>query len=1299
MIFEVAPSRIEDLDSAQFVNLLRRLLHAEAQKTGISLRGVSVPLQITVPDGGEDARISWDGGRSQTDYLPSRFTIFQSKATDPKPAGWKKEVWSESSKKTGVVRKLNDAVTTAIAQQGSYVGFTSIALGGIKTDRRIEGIREGIREAGGKPEELAAIDIYDANKIAQWVSKHPAVAVWLNEIKSGLALRGFQTIEGWGKKAEITSIERIEDNAARYGLGAKNLVAQHERKDPEKHTLTFQQAKERISDFLADPQKCVRLLGPSGIGKTRFAYEVFQDKSTVSKISASTTAIFCDHRDFGPSINQIVSSLAESGNPTLLIVDECPREAAIRLYELATAISSGLRIITIGIDDRPIEAEWCLNISVSPADDALIGGIVKQRIPQADDTEVSFIRNLCGGYPRIAVLATNNYVGSGSILQSVEDVVDRILSGCNITENDQVRALECLALFERLGADGELGDQIDFVAENLARQTGDEMYEHLAQASEHHVVDRRGRYYIAQPLPIAVFLGARRLNFLRTTTILKFIDSASPSIVLSFLTQWRHFDVSRTAVAVAEKLLATDGKFGSLEVLNTEFGSKCIDALVHVSPDAAADAIDRIFGALSVDELTEIKDGRRYLVWALQKLVFRNQSFGIAARLLMRLAAAENEDWGNNATGQFKQVFQLNLSGTEAAPSDRFSILDEGLSSGDDRLVSVCVDALEVTVWRSHFSRSGGSEQIGSQPPLKDWRPKIWGEVFDFHRNGLQRLDQIRGQQGTLSERCEQIIATHIRGLLCENLFEDLRSVITKIVAEKGIWLEAIKSVGDWLYFDRKDSPEEFSKKVRTLYDDLMPTDPIQKALLYTKFWSANIRNPDWNYDREDSSTRDFEYSTRKAREIAAEIAVENELVNRTLQTMAAEELHNAFPFAHELALRVRAPVEMFKSTIGVLETSTGGKGIQFLRGMLRGIDERNEQAAKQCIEIARDSDALKDQMVNIYTAVQISVERLQEITESLRTGMLSAADCAFLSYGRGLDDLPAKDILPLIDELTSNHAAEGIWTALEIISMYQHGRTELDRDIAARIMKQITSPELLGEVRRATRDGYLFEQLTLLIQKHFGIDDQFAAALSGQIIRLCQVDQTEVFFALDAPARKLIRLLVQERPKQLWETFSRFFETATALEAHWLEDLIGPGKHGFDGEGHNREGTLYGIPDQECFDWARADPGTRSPFLCKFYPVLEKMEGGEYVWHPSLEKLVHEFGDVKEFRDALSRRFHPSSWSGSLVPYLEVYLEPLEKWFSHVNPGVALWSRDIYGSLEKWISAEQKREDEDPFG
>ena len=70
MLFDANPDTIAALDSIALVKLLRRLALAESRLVGIPLRGVSVPLQITIADGGEDGRVEWTGGQN-SDGLPS----------------------------------------------------------------------------------------------------------------------------------------------------------------------------------------------------------------------------------------------------------------------------------------------------------------------------------------------------------------------------------------------------------------------------------------------------------------------------------------------------------------------------------------------------------------------------------------------------------------------------------------------------------------------------------------------------------------------------------------------------------------------------------------------------------------------------------------------------------------------------------------------------------------------------------------------------------------------------------------------------------------------------------------------------------------------------------------------------------------------------------------------------------------------------------------------------------------------------------------------------------------------------
>jgi hypothetical protein len=1293
MIFDISPSQVESLNSLQLVELLRKLLHAEAQSAGIALRGVSAPLQITIADGGEDARVHWTGGNDDTDYLPCRMNVFQSKATDPAPAGWKKEVWTKASQKDGVPRVLNDAVSAAIAERGAYIGFTSAPIVGNKLSRRLSGIREGIREAGANPDDLVSIAIYDANQIAAWVCLHPAVAVWLNEEQNGLPLGGFQTIDGWGGRTDFGAIKLVDDEAPRYAIGDGDNG-----KVQTGDALSSHQARERIFEHIAEPKRCVRVIGPSGIGKTRFVYELFRDRNTLERAIAGVSAIYCDFRSIGQErLHQVVAAMAGHGAPALVVVDECPRESAAILVDIVSNTHSRLRLITIDIDDRTIAAENVLNISVSRSDDVLVEGIIRQRAPNADGTTISYLKNLCGGFPRIAVLATDNHLDGMPALKSMEDVVERVVTGCGLGDRDQLRAIECLALFDRVGAEGDVAAQLDLVAEGLARQSGDEMYEHLSAASKHELVDRRGSFFRAQPLPIAAFLGARRIELLRTETILRFIESAPNDLVRAFLEQWRYFDRTRTAVAVAERLLGREGRFGVLDALNSEFGAQCLHALSHVAPDDAAETVRRVFGEMSLDELRELV-GRRDLVRVLERLVFRHQSFRLAAHLLMRLAAVETESWSNNATGQFKQLLQVQLSGTEAEPSERFAVVDHGIASGDERLINVCVEALATSLSHTYFSRISGAEEIGSQPPLRDWRPQTWEEVFDFHRRSLATLEGVRTAHRSFENRCDEVLATSLRGIICEPLIADIEAAVHGVAQRRGIWLEGIQAVGLWLYFDRDGSPDEFQQRVRALYDKLMPTDLIHLGLLYTKFWVSDLYDPDLEYDRSDDTTLDFEYPSRKAKEVAVLIAKDEDLVVRAVREMASQELNNAHPFAYELARNVADPMTTFKLALDVISDSTDLGGIGFLRGLLAGIDDRDSSVADTCVQLALASEALKPRAIEIRMAVKISVERLVEIVESVKAGTLAATQCVYLSYGQGLAHLKADQIFPLVDELASNHKGEGAWSALEIISMYQHTRSDFDSGLVDRAKNILVSPTLLGEVRRGNRDGYLFESMVRSIRDHAGLDDRWVEKLGEQFVRLCQVGDGEVFDALDDPVRKSVRLLVTERPLALWQVVARFVERATPTERSHLTRLIGQSRRGYrrDGDSENGAGPLFGIPEAECFEWADADAPTRAPFLCEFYPLFEKDDAGNTAWHPAMEGLAARYGEHAAFRDALNGRLHIGAWSGSLVPYLEAYFVPLQSWYGHRISGLSFWAKETRRKLDERIAWEKKIAGED---
>ena len=77
--FDVTGQDIAFLPDRTFPQLLRRLLHAEAQAHDLPAEGIQVASNVSATDGGEDGRITWKGGPARTPFLPSRLCQFQLK--------------------------------------------------------------------------------------------------------------------------------------------------------------------------------------------------------------------------------------------------------------------------------------------------------------------------------------------------------------------------------------------------------------------------------------------------------------------------------------------------------------------------------------------------------------------------------------------------------------------------------------------------------------------------------------------------------------------------------------------------------------------------------------------------------------------------------------------------------------------------------------------------------------------------------------------------------------------------------------------------------------------------------------------------------------------------------------------------------------------------------------------------------------------------------------------------------------------------------------------------------------------
>jgi hypothetical protein len=1305
MIFEAEAEQISRLSSTDLVQLMKLLLLAEARLAEIPLRAATVAMQITVADGGEDGRVEWAGGATSTDYFPSMFCLFQAKAQNVTQGSLRSEILkrprveAHSGKKPKKANKtakaksartkptLSRALQEVLSRGGSYIVFTSKPLGPEKIPKLQNAIRDGIREAGKNPDRLAAIGIYDANKIADWVNSHPSVALWLASHERRRSLAGFQTHESWGKSPETRTGPWIDGDKARF-TGVNVTPPEGQQKGPESRTWTFSEAADEFSQRLANEGQCIRIAGPSGFGKSRFVYEVFGRTRTIADQVDRVSVIYADHSIVGDEIPKLALEIADSGFACILVVDECPDQVHVKLASIAQRVGSKLRLVTLDVETTVVQAKDTLTIRLEPAPKEMISQIARGVTPKLSDADTQFIQELSHGFPQMAVMAAQQNARGREAIQSVEQLLHRIIWGRRAQNSDAQKALETLSLFDWVAIAGRHADQVKLVARELTGMSEDTFIEAIKSFKSRGIVIHRGSFVQVQPIPLAARLAARRWNVLPDGKMVAFFQAAPPELKESILRRIRWLDNEPEAGKFAAALLAPTA-FGSLEALNTDFGSKVLDRLVHVQPDLAISTLTRVFGTLSIAELRAIEDGRRHLVWALERLAFRHQSFIAAATLLRKFGAAETEGRiSNNASGQFKQLYQLHLSGTQAPPADRLIVLDEGLASKDEQERVVGFAALEQMLDTGHFSRGGGAEEIGTRT-LEDWQPKTYGEIWAFYREAIKRLLTIAlDDADPLKGKAKASFGSNIRGLLRGVPFEDVEAFIKAITGRYGFWPDAVQELNEWLFFDRQGVPPEFAQKVRGLFDELMPVDPVELAVLYTHGWHADFHDPDVGYDREAKS--DFEYAMRQSVAQAVPIVGDPVLLDRALTRFATGDAKTPFAFARRLAELAVDAFILFASAIAKAEAVSAPANIQFFSGLIAGADSRDSEIARRCVRAALQSEKLKTNAIAMIGANKLQPADLELVASLLRSGDIEPWQCAPLSYGRGFDHLNSAEIMPLLDEL-SNHGAPGLWTILEMVSLYLHGGRVPDRSLLRKLKDVLLDPQLLTRANRRNRDGYTFEHMIDLLSRHNAINASFARALTKQALSICYQKDHDLFFELDDPVRKVLTALIVRYPHEVWAEVSRPLLCKDWMVRHRIEQLVE-----FGHDNNLGSGVLNALPAGLYIEWVRQNPKKRASIVMHWLPIADKSADGSLSWNPALESFITEFGGQDHVLAQLAMRLHPRSWWGSIGPHLEPLIPLLDKWFSHPSAAVRQWARDYQERIKATIAEAAQRSEED---
>lgn len=1285
-IFEVTPEQISRLEADQLVELLRRLVQSEMASNGIPLRSGAVPAQINIADGGEDGIVCWQGAPNETDFLPSRLNIFQAKKSDPGPAGMKKETWKKSSGKDGKTPELSDALKKALENSGAYIVVTSDPVVGNKRDRRLDAIKEGIKEAGHDPSVLAAIEIYDSNRLASWTSTHPSVALWLNTVLRDVHLHGFRTFDEWSEEPMIADVALQTTDEKRFWLRGADIRS-WKKDDPDfEEYEAFATLNVRIAEFFGGFGRSVRVTGPSGFGKTRLANSIFAEGDAAAHESLDRRqVVYCEYEDVKDRVVNIAREIASTGSLCTLVIDDCPDQIHTRLCDIAGSSGSNLHLITLNVDTRTQGVKGNLVIELIPASTELIELIAKSVSKSISSADVSFVRELAQGFPRMAVLAAQAVDMGDQELSSVDALVHRIVWGDSKPDDEAYRSLQVLSLFTVFGAENEAAEELKNVSEFIGR-TYESVFRDIVRFSERGVIRRMGDFAEVQPVPLAMRLAFEWLNSTPSGTLESLFRSLSPELQLRMAGRLRWLSWSDKVPDFADQLLSE--LVPDFDALNTELRSTMLDRFVHLAPNIAMAHLDSLLAGLSIDELQKLEAGRRHVVWALEKLVFPAETFEQASSLLLRLAAAENESWGNNATGQFVGLYKLQLSGTEADPERKLRVLDAGLSSEDERIRSVCMKALDSMLTTSHFSRSAGQERIGAGEALKDWRPKTYSEIFDYYRAALARLEEIAlNQEDAFSGEALDSIGSNLRGLLqIGNLRDEVIDLIRRVSSQVPRWWRGVKALNESLYFDASEAKPEEKQPVLDAYHELVPDDPLEKILMFSSGWTGDFHDPEVPYAR--GGENDHYYAERTINEIVSTCPTEAGYFLPLLDHWL-EKSHNSSGVAvGAIAKHVDNPVELITA---LLAQVSKGKDAQQCAGLARstihGANSKETPMGRVCLDEALQQEEFRAFSPSLIAAAGVDDSLMAQIIDWINQDVVAATQAMDLALGDVLAEVSPELIDRLVTVLLSKGTV-GAWSAISFLAYHNFRTSELSSIDADMLKRAITHPQLFDKEQYDQMDSYHWKELAEKLIKYGHVDEEFAERLTTVIVNMVEIEEYSVQLRFDSDVQEILRQMIDVYPAVVWRSYHDKKAQASGLQVYRLGSLFRS-----DIGNPSEPGVLDSVPTQIMIPWLLEDRDSRIQEVLDWIRMFDGSERNA-TWSDEFIAFVDQHVKSPDELNPIRSRLVAGVWSGSWANKLELELDRVEQLGAFTsNTSVRIWATRLSDSLRRQIRDAQRDE------
>ncbi|MFA5073719.1 MAG: hypothetical protein WC539_07465 [Nitrospirota bacterium] len=897
-MFEISGSHISQLNDTDLRSLVALLCQAELRRKGFPVSVVTAGGDQNAPDGGVDVRVELPATITINGFIPRPSTGFQVKVPDMPPQAIINEMSPSGSVRT-VIREL-------AAASGSYV---IISANGSTADASLQRRRTAMRKTVAEipHAERLELDFYDRERVASWVRDHPGMIAWVRD-KIGQPFRGWRPYASWA------SIEESID--APFLLDGKSRLL--DKPSSEEGSLSITDGINRIRTALSLPKSVVRLIGLSGMGKTRLAQALFDGRIGVDSLDP-TLALYTDVSESSdPVPADLMIRLIQNRQRAIILVDNCSPRTHRALAGICNELDSALSLITIEYDVGDDEPEGTEVFRLEPASSEVIEHLLEHHVPHVSQVDRRRIAELSDGNARIA-LALAHTVRLGESIAALTDKVlfERLFYQRNEPDVSLLRAAEVCSIVYSF--DGETlegnNSELPILAE-LAEMSVEQLYRCVSDLRSRQMIQRRCQWRAILPQALAIRLAKQALEKISPKRIYEvFKRSGLDRFRKSFTRRLGFLHDSENAQKMVKKLLSTGGDFFDLYALTNE-DITLFRNIAPVLPETVLDTMERSILGEHGDVILDVASrGRDAYISLLRLLAYDASQFQRAATLLARFVLVEPQNYQNSsARGHFLNLFQLCLSGTHANIELRLRVVDSLISSGNERSITLGLDALDALLEAWHFS-SSYSFDFGARSRNYGWHPSTHDDVIAWFRAVITYAERLALSDLSFSEKVRSILAKNFRGLWSKAAVIDELESLANALSSQRYWSEGWIAVRNTIRFDADCMKLEYSIRLRALEERLRPLDLQQRVCSYvfSKTQGAlDIADGDIEEVTEDAGTAHIR-AEEVAESLGRETAQNSDVLKTLMPHLVRKDAYRGFQFGRGLALGATALSNMWR--------------------------------------------------------------------------------------------------------------------------------------------------------------------------------------------------------------------------------------------------------------------------------------------------------------------------------------------------------------------------------------------------